>query len=412
MCTPSFMCKFPFSGRVGLLRANWWPTLSRTRLWHAAPVVGRAYAKSTPPPQHRDRALAPRDRLPACRHPRGDARGRTRERADRRGRVRGHGGRGVPDARGASPRHAHGLPLLCEVLGQVCAQQERRSRGHATPGRDARRAARRQHRRRELPAAGRGDRRTPRAAPPAPSQSAPLEHCARRSGRRGISSTPAPGASAAVFGRQDRESARTTVGLAGRIASLSRDLAAYHQLVASTSEGRIPDFFLVGHSKSGTTALYEMLSQHPHVFVGNKEPRYFVAELHERDIPRPRETPKTLEQYKAWFARAAPDQLVGDISPDYLWSRSAAAQIAKVAPGAKIIAILREPASFLHSLHRQWLKVNVESETDFARALALEDERRHGRSMPLNTFWPQGLFYSDHVRYVEQLRRFEAHFPR
>ena len=32
--------------------------------------------------------------------------------------------------------------------------------------------------------------------------------------------------------------------------------------------------------------------------------------------------------------------------------------------------------------------------------------------MPLNTFWPQGLFYSDHVRYVEQLRRFEAHFPR
>ena len=39
----------------------------------------------------------------------------------------------MPDARGASPRHAHGLPLLCEVLGQVCAQQERRSRGHATP---------------------------------------------------------------------------------------------------------------------------------------------------------------------------------------------------------------------------------------------------------------------------------------
>src|SRR5438552_111923 len=81
MCTPSFMCKFPFSGRVGLPRANWWPTLGRTRLWRAAPAVGRAYAKSTPPPQHRYRALAPRDRLPAGGHPRGDAGGRARERA-------------------------------------------------------------------------------------------------------------------------------------------------------------------------------------------------------------------------------------------------------------------------------------------------------------------------------------------
>jgi hypothetical protein len=181
--------------------------------------------------------------------------------------------------------------------------------------------------------------------------------------------------------------------------------------VESSGEGRIPDFFLVGHSKTGTTALYEMLSQHPRVFVGEKEPRYFVEELRERDMPRPRGTPKTLAAYKDWFRRAAPDQLVGDFSPDYLWSQSAAARIAEVAPGAKIIAILREPASFLLSLHRQWLQVNVESETDFATALALEPERRAGRRVPVDTFWPRALFYSDHVRYVEQLGRFEAHFP-
>lgn len=178
----------------------------------------------------------------------------------------------------------------------------------------------------------------------------------------------------------------------------------------SSGEGRIPDFFLVGHSKTGTTALYEMLSQHPRVFVGEKEPRYFAAELRERDMPRPGGTPKTLADYKAWFRHAAPDQLVGDFSPDYLWSESAAARIAEVAPDAKIIAIFREPASFLLSLHRQWLQVNVESETDFASALALESERREGRRVPVDTFFPRALFYSDHVRYVEQLRRFEAHF--
>jgi hypothetical protein len=181
--------------------------------------------------------------------------------------------------------------------------------------------------------------------------------------------------------------------------------------VESSGEGRIPDFFLVGHSKTGTTALYEMLSQHPHVFVGVKEPRYFAAESHEPDIPRPRGTPKTLAAYKAWFRRAAPDQLVGDISPDYLRSESAAARIAEVAPDAKVIAIFREPASFLLSLHRELLRANVESETDFARALALESDRREGRRVPVDTFRPRALFYSDHVRYVEQLRRFEAHFP-
>jgi hypothetical protein len=176
--------------------------------------------------------------------------------------------------------------------------------------------------------------------------------------------------------------------------------------------GRIPDFFLVGHSKSGTTALYEMLSQHPRVFVGRKEPRYFATELHERDLPRPGGTPKTLHEYEAWFRGAAPDQIVGDISPDYLWSHHAAGLIAQARPDARIIAILREPASFLHSLHRQWLKVYVETETDFARALELEEERRRGRSIPPNTYWPKALFYSDHVRYVEQLRRFHEHFPR
>jgi Sulfotransferase domain len=181
---------------------------------------------------------------------------------------------------------------------------------------------------------------------------------------------------------------------------------------SAASAGRLPDFFLVGHSKSGTTALYAMLAAHPQVFVGRKEPRYFATELHERDIPRPGGTPKTLEQYAAWFKGAGPEQLIGDISPDYLWSQFAAELIAEAAPDARIIAILREPASFLLSLHRQWVQVNVESETDFAKAIALEQPRREGRKLPVNTYWPKGLFYSDHVRYVEQLRRFESHFPR
>jgi Sulfotransferase domain len=43
--------------------------------------------------------------------------------------------------------------------------------------------------------------------------------------------------------------------------------------------------------------------------------------------------------------------------------------------------------------------------------MALEDERRQGRSLPSSFASPSWVMYSEHVRYVEQLRRFHAEFP-
>src|SRR5947209_2779219 len=109
---------------------------------------------------------------------------------------------------------------------------------------------------------------------------------------------------------------------------------------------RVPDFFIVGQPKSGSTALYEMLKRHPQIHVPDrKEPRYFATELYERDAPRPGGTPKTLQEYLPWFAGAAAGQRVGDASPWYMWSRTAASLIAEVQPSARIIAIVRDPAS-------------------------------------------------------------------
>ncbi|MGD0452052.1 MAG: sulfotransferase [Solirubrobacteraceae bacterium] len=174
---------------------------------------------------------------------------------------------------------------------------------------------------------------------------------------------------------------------------------------------RVPDFFIVGHPKSGTTALYEMLRRHPQIYMPDgKEPWFFADELHERTPPRPGGTPNTLEEYLALFAAARPEQRVGEASPFYLWSHTAASRIAEVQPAARIVAILREPASFLHSLHLQLVKSYIESEADFRKAISLEHDRRQGRHIPRYTYWPQTLLYSEHVRYVEQLRRYHALF--
>jgi len=176
---------------------------------------------------------------------------------------------------------------------------------------------------------------------------------------------------------------------------------------------RVPDFFIVGHEKCGTTALYEMLSRHPQVFMPQiKEPRYFSPELRSRFRHlSPSKLPETFEDYLALFAPAGPQQRAGEASPLYLRSQQAAGRIAKVQPDARIIAILREPTSFLRSFHLQAVHNNVETQSDFAKAIALEPARRRGKRIPPLSQAPASLLYSDHVRYVEQLQRFHAVFP-
>ncbi len=191
------------------------------------------------------------------------------------------------------------------------------------------------------------------------------------------------------------------------------DRPAPSEAEAGAGSGRVPDFFVVGSPKSGTTALYEMLRGHPQIFMPDaKELWYLAEELRFREPPHRGGSARTLEEYVSLFADARPEQRVGEACSLYLWSRTAASAIARLAPDAKIIATLREPASFLRSLHLQLVESYVETESDLRRALGLEAQRREGLSIPANTYWPQTLLYSEHVRYVEQLRRYHAVFPR
>jgi hypothetical protein len=174
---------------------------------------------------------------------------------------------------------------------------------------------------------------------------------------------------------------------------------------------RIPDFFIVGHSKSGTTALYELLRRHPQIYMpAVKEPMFFAGDLRPADPAQRAGEPQTLEGYLALFADARADQRIGEASSLYLWSQAAAGAIAQAQPAARIIAVLREPASFLRSLHLQLLENHVENRKQLRDALALEDERRAGRRIPPRCARPQALLYSERVRYLEQLRRYDAVF--
>ncbi len=205
--------------------------------------------------------------------------------------------------------------------------------------------------------------------------------------------------------REDGSAARSQTVSGRGVAAVEPQIAAPH--------GRVPDFFIVGQPKSGTTALYEMLRSHPQIFMPDlKEPRFFASDLPSPFNERPNgEPPKTFEDYLALFAPATAEQRVGEASTAYIWSDTAAGLLARAQPDARIIVILREPASFIRSMHLQLLQIRVERERSLRKAIAMEDARREGRNLPaVVSNWPKVLIYTDRVRYVEQLRRFHAAF--
>jgi hypothetical protein len=177
---------------------------------------------------------------------------------------------------------------------------------------------------------------------------------------------------------------------------------------ARASQKRFPDFFIVGHPKSGTTALYEILRRHPQIYMPVKEASFFGPEL-----PRARGrggSGDALGEYLSLFDGAGPEQRIGEATPSYLRSATAASRIAEAQPQARIIAVLREPASFVRSLHLQFVQSHMETEKDLRKALALEDARREGRHIP-NSYLPQTFLYADRIHYVEQVQRYRAAFP-
>ena len=179
---------------------------------------------------------------------------------------------------------------------------------------------------------------------------------------------------------------------------------------------RLPNLFLVGAPRCGTSALHVYLAAHPDVFMSPfKEPHYFSTDLTEegdRHHGRMEHGPfRTPEQY-AWLYRDVAGEAVrGESSVMYLYSRTAAERIAAHDPAAKILIMLREPVEFLRSYHARLLFEGDEDRETLAEALALEAERAEGRSLPATVRVPSLLQYGAVAAFAEQIERYRRCFP-
>lgn len=169
-----------------------------------------------------------------------------------------------------------------------------------------------------------------------------------------------------------------------------------------------PNFFIIGAPKSGTTSLYRYLSQHPDVFMSvSKEPCFLAPDFKSPNYPQTEaEYLRCFEGYKGEFR-------IGEATTTYLYSGLAAREIHRYSPDAKIIAMLRNPAEMVVSLHSQRMKEGNENIGRLKEALEAESDRRKGERLPKNFQYPKEyLLYRDFGMYAKQLKRYFLEFGR
>jgi hypothetical protein len=130
----------------------------------------------------------------------------------------------------------------------------------------------------------------------------------------------------------------------------------------------LPDLYLVGAPKAGTTTVARWLSGHPDVFWSvPKEPYHWAT-----DYPRMRAHYgfDTREAYERLYSsdRAARARFRGDGSTTYLYSEPAIPAICAEVPDARFVVCVRNPVDLVISYHRTQLIALNEDEPDFTRA--------------------------------------------
>ncbi len=169
-----------------------------------------------------------------------------------------------------------------------------------------------------------------------------------------------------------------------------------------------PNFLIIGAPRSGTTALYEGLAQHPEIFMSPRKEPWFAGFTDDPGPwrgPRDAQPVRSWEEYESLFAGAEGAKAIGEASTLYLAAPPAPTRISESLPDVRLIAILRNPVDRAYSNFLEHVQEGREGELDFARALAAEPQRMRRR-------WAPSWAYAGLGFYAAQLARYFAEFPR
>ena len=169
----------------------------------------------------------------------------------------------------------------------------------------------------------------------------------------------------------------------------------------------IPNFFIVGAPKCGTTALYDYLRTHPDIFLTlRKEVHYFSSVRYPNAI-------NSLPEYMRLFAKCPETATaIGEASTSYLHDIEALRKIQQFNKEARIIIMLRNPVDMAHSYHQQMILQLWDDVKDFETAWRLQNTRLNGSNIPTTCVTPHLLQYERICSLGKQVEAALEIFPR
>jgi len=161
---------------------------------------------------------------------------------------------------------------------------------------------------------------------------------------------------------------------------------------------KLPNFFIIGAQKAGTTSLYEYLRQHPDIFMSKpKEPNFFADDD---------KYSKGLDYYSKFFAECKDEKMIGEASTaysSYLHLEKTIKRIYKFNPEIKLIYVLRNPFSRAYSSY--WWNVRMQAEPlSFDEALQQEENRTYKDVLEQLDPWSykrRGLYFNIIQQYLK-----------
>ncbi len=162
---------------------------------------------------------------------------------------------------------------------------------------------------------------------------------------------------------------------------------------------RLPDVYIIGAQKSGTTTLYDWISQHPQVYgdpLAKDFPFFSQDSLYKKG-------PKELAKFSKG---AKPDQLVLGGDANAMFVKYGAKRLYETIPKAKLIAILRNPVDRAYSAYCYAVERLLENRS-FEKAI---EEELAG----YNYSWFDSMQkdYLKHGLYAQQLKSILQYYPK
>ena len=201
-----------------------------------------------------------------------------------------------------------------------------------------------------------------------------------------------------------------------KIFSLLVKLHRFYCLITSPLHV-LPDFYIIGTQKGGTSSLYDYLTTHPSIEpCYTKEPsyfdRYFERGLHWYKINFPFKIHKFIATniFKNNF-------VTGEASVRYLDHPFAPQRIKEITPNAKFIILLRNPISRSFSQYSR-VKGNNREDLSFREAFLNESKRTQDDFKKIYTnhlYYADSYFtysYFERGIYVDKIKRWMEVFPK